>query len=233
MDAEPYEKLLEEKFLTYAELSKVIVKENCEPMVRIGPECGVGVFCFDVRMRQYTGSDIYVRKSVAQKLKNAQAVLETLMPSSKLEVVYGYRHLDIQRTTFDDIRKKLINEAPSLDENAINERVHFFIAVPEVAGHPTGGAVDIRILCNGEKVDMGTEAHDFAKSSYVHHPIISKIAWHNRQILRTCMTTVGFAPFDAEWWHFSYGDREWAKYYNQPYAVYDQISFQAGNNNPK
>jgi D-alanyl-D-alanine dipeptidase len=33
----------------------------------------------------------------------------------------------------------------------------------------------------------------------------------------------GLAPFDGEWWHFSYGDREWAKYYEEEAAaIYDQ-----------
>ncbi|QQR69366.1 MAG: hypothetical protein IPI58_01405 [Alphaproteobacteria bacterium] len=39
------------------------------------------------------------------------------------------------------------------------------------------------------------------------------------------MTSVGFAPFDGEWWHFSYGDREWAKYYGRSHAIYSQIAF--------
>jgi len=57
-------------------------------------------------------------------------------------------------------------------------------------------------------------------------PRISKDAWHNRQILRLWMMTAGFVPYDGEWWHFSYGDREWAKYYGMPNAIYNQIAFQ-------
>jgi D-alanyl-D-alanine dipeptidase len=37
------------------------------------------------------------------------------------------------------------------------------------------------------------------------------------------MTSVGFAPFDGEWWHFSYGDREWAYFYKKKNALYGQI----------
>ena len=43
-------------------------------------------------------------------------------------------------------------------------------------------------------------------------------------LLRKIMMQVGFAPYDAEWWHFSYGDREWAFYCKKPYALYDQIT---------
>ena len=31
------------------------------------------------------------------------------------------------------------------------------------------------------------------------------------------------APYDGEWWHFSYGDKEWAFYYKKEEALYDQI----------
>lgn len=32
----------------------------------------------------------------------------------------------------------------------------------------------------------------------------------NRFLLQDLMLLVGFAPYYGEWWHFSYGDREWA-----------------------
>jgi D-alanyl-D-alanine dipeptidase len=43
-------------------------------------------------------------------------------------------------------------------------------------------------------------------------------------LLRSVMLQAGFAPFDGEWWHFSYGDREWAYYYKKKYALYSQVS---------
>ncbi len=39
------------------------------------------------------------------------------------------------------------------------------------------------------------------------------------------MLTAGFAPFDGEWWHFSFGDREWARFYGAENALYEQIQF--------
>ena len=228
MDEASYLKLLEDKFLTYRELSSVVVKDNGEPMVDIGSEKPVRIFSIDERMKQYTGKTIFVRKSLIQRLRAAQDTLESLLPDCTLEVVYGYRHLSIQLEAYEKIKKKLSSEERYATEAELKEQVHHFIAVPEVAGHPTGGAVDIRITDAAEKpLDMGTNVHDFVKNSYVHSPFISKTAWHNRQLLRLCMTTAGFAPYDGEWWHFSYGDREWAKYYGKPRAIYDQIVFQS------
>jgi D-alanyl-D-alanine dipeptidase len=37
------------------------------------------------------------------------------------------------------------------------------------------------------------------------------------------MVAAGFAPFYGEWWHFSYGDREWAAVYGEPAALYGPL----------
>lgn len=36
------------------------------------------------------------------------------------------------------------------------------------------------------------------------------------------MVEAGFAAFSGEWWHFSYGDREWAAIWNKAAALYQQ-----------
>ena len=39
------------------------------------------------------------------------------------------------------------------------------------------------------------------------------------------MTKLGFYQYPAEWWHFSFGDKEWAAANKKDYALYDQIDF--------
>ncbi|MDG9793800.1 M15 family metallopeptidase, partial [Brucella anthropi] len=142
------------------------------------------------------------------------------------EVVYGYRHLDIQTKKFEAEKARVLAGSPTLSGIELLETIHRFIAVPEVAGHPTGGAVDVRIVDeNGRALDMGTALMDFSPDTYVSSPFISREAWQNRQLLRACMVKSGFAPFEGEWWHFSYGDREWARYYCKPSALFTQIRF--------
>jgi len=41
--------------------------------------------------------------------------------------------------------------------------------------------------------------------------------------LREAMVRAGFAPFNGEWWHFSYGDPEWAALWGEPAALYKQL----------
>lgn len=104
------------------------------------------------------------------------------------------------------------------------EKIHRYIAVPDVAGHPTGAAIDVTITDMQDNIlDMGTAPHEFEKDSYTFSPFISQEAWINRQLLRAVMVSAHFAPFDGEWWHFSYGDREWAKYFRKAAAFYAPI----------
>ena len=46
----------------------------------------------------------------------------------------------------------------------------------------------------------------------------------NRKMLHDLMVEEGFAPFYGEWWHFSYGDREWAAFYDKE-TLYAPIDF--------
>ena len=134
-----------------------------------------------------------------------------------------YRSHAVQTAKYNAVKEKL---KLNYSDEELNKAVHRFIAAPDVAGHPTGGAIDVCVWDrNASKIDMGTEVHTLEKGSYVLNPFISKAAWLNRQKLRIAMCAAGFAPFDGEWWHFSYGDREWAAYYNKPYAIYNQIEF--------
>ena len=73
-----YLKLLEDKFLTYKELSSVTVEDNGEPMVNLGSESSIRIFSIDERMKKYTGNSIFVRKSLVQKLHTAQDTLASI-----------------------------------------------------------------------------------------------------------------------------------------------------------
>jgi D-alanyl-D-alanine dipeptidase len=76
-----------------------------------------------------------------------------------------------------------------------------------------------------KELDMGTSIADFSqgKKIWTFFPSISSETRENRWLLRRLLMREGFAPFDGEWWHFSYGDREWAKYYDKKEAIYDSI----------
>lgn len=214
--------LLEQKMLDYTDYMNVPVLPIDEPLVRIAPQPNLTARQVDVRMLAYTGEDIVVRATVLEKLTQAAELLTAYDPGLTLEVVYGYRALEIQQKLFEIYRKKLSTRYAG-DE--LFAAVHRLVAVPTVAGHPAGAAVDIQIIRGTAPLEFGTDIHEFVSDTFTFSPFISTEAWNNRQLLRRVMMAVGFAPFDGEWWHFSYGDKEWARYYGAEAALYDQLNF--------
>jgi hypothetical protein len=102
---------------------------------------------------------------------------------------------------------------------------HNYVAVPDSAGHTLGAAVDVTILDRkGKACDMGAEIADYSDPVAIQtYANVGVRPRKLRQILLEAMTSVGFAPFLGEWWHFSYGDKEWASYYDKKCAVYGLI----------
>jgi D-alanyl-D-alanine dipeptidase len=222
-----YERL-EEKMLSYRDYADipVIPEEDWAAFRTVTPSDVLNVSHVNGDMRPFTGDDIYVRDSVLDRLCWAGRELQNIDDRFQLEIVYGFRTLDVQRRLFHEARESLADLYDD-DEEALIEAAHRRIAVPDVAGHPTGGAVDVHILCAGEPLDMGTSIWNFSRDAFTFSPFIDRAAWENRQLLRRAMMSAGFAPFDGEWWHFSYGDKEWARYYRRPGALFDQVGCEA------
>lgn len=214
------------KILTYFDLKDVITLENHEPLVDVREVCP-DILCVPINqdMHGICGDRMLVRKTVALRLRDAASSLSKVEKQSKIKLVYGYRHPDIQRRYFGEILQNLRSKFPELSEEDLNERSHRVVAVPEVAGHPTGGAVDVTIASSDGDWDMGTPIWDLEALDLIptFSTLVSEQARGNRMILRNIMLDQGFAPFDGEWWHFSMGDKEWAAYYKKPCACYSEI----------
>lgn len=225
-----YEKL-EATIPTYEALRAIPVVESNEPFVAIDTaRILTGYMPGMEDMKEILGNTVLVRQGVFARLLKAQECLSATADNLKLFVTYGYRSLEIQTKRFNALLEKTRAVGQYADEAALYNEVHRFIAVPVVAGHPTGGAVDITIkdLTTGEFLDFGSKQYDYStKDCYVFVDTISEEAKTNRLMLRNCMQEAGFAPFDGEWWHFSYGDRDWACYYKKPQALYGQIAYDA------
>lgn len=222
MNKQDIYRLLEEKMLDYRDYAKVQVQPVDEPLVPIPTSANLAARQIDSAMRAYTGERVFVRRGVLQRLKQAAALLAEQDRRLQLEVVYGYRAMEIQTQLFEKYKAQL---ALQYSGETLLAAVHRLVAVPEVAGHPAGAAVDIQIVKSGKALDFGTRIHEFVPDTFTFSPFISKEAWDNRQLLRRVMMQAGFAPFDGEWWHFSYGDKEWTQYYGRQAATYGQLNF--------
>jgi D-alanyl-D-alanine dipeptidase len=70
---------------------------------------------------------------------------------------------------------------------------------------------------------MGTRMGEFVDNTHTHSEKISPEARANRLCLLTAMTESGFINFPGEWWHFSYGAREWAAYTGVSETIYGLV----------
>ena len=216
-------------FVKYADLlgingyNKETNREKFE-FIPLDDKFVIGQYQEKCNMMKY-GDRIPVRETVYNKLRSIGRKLIDINPNYKLVVVYGFRALEIQEQYFNEIVESIKENFD--DEMEMYEYVHERIAVPSVAGHPTGGAVDVAILnCDTNRlVDFGSQILDWvdARRYYITNGIPDE-ARINRKILRDLMITEEFAPYDGEWWHFSYGDKEWAFYYKHKEALYTQVS---------
>lgn len=154
---------------------------------------------------------LLIRKTIRDYLEKAQFYLQQDRPKAKLLVTHGFRTLELQTKWFLRELEKEVQKGFISDPIELYDRVHRRIAVPNVAGHPTGGAVDLTIKDTTKKgSDMGCAIADFQGPIETFSPTISLNARNNRLLLRKCMMEAGFKPFDGEFWHFCHGDKEWA-----------------------
>ncbi len=210
--------LLEAKMLKYADYAEVPVIEVDE-VVLFEPVPQQGVLRVEhVRgdERAHRRGDLRTPAGGRHALLAGQE-LKNLDRSLTLKVVYGFRALEVQTRLFEEAKASLAGQYP--DEDELIEATHRHVAVPSVAGYPTGGAVAVEILRDEQPVDMGTPVMEADRDSFTFSPFVSPDAWAHRQLLRRAMMAAGFAPFDGEWWHFSYGDKEWARFYRQQGAL--------------
>jgi D-alanyl-D-alanine dipeptidase len=217
--------LLEEKMLKYADYADVpVIAVEEVVLFEAVPQQGVlRVEHVSDDMAELTGGKIFVRHPVVDLLYWAGQELKNLDRTLTLKVVYGFRALEVQTRLFEQTKAALAEQYP--DEAELIEVAHRRVAVPSVAGYPTGGAVAVDVLRDDRPVDLGTKCMVPSRDSFTFSPFVSRAAWENRQLLRRAMMAAGFAPYDGEWWHFSYGDKEWARFYRKPGALFDQVSF--------
>ncbi|MCX6727784.1 MAG: hypothetical protein NTX11_03165 [Candidatus Saccharibacteria bacterium] len=177
---------------------------------------------YDSYIKEHADFKLLVRESVLERLQAAQAKLPKHW---HIVVRAGYRPLEVQTAMFDDYVDKLEAENPdwSMDqcighaEQYISNPYHI-VACP----HVTGGAIDIEIYDseNGVTVDMGGKICELGVKSHILNDKLNKVQRQNQETLIEAMFDVGFAPFSTEWWHFSYGDHNWARFYEKKCALY-------------
>ncbi len=222
---------IESGFPTVDQLLDIPVEESGEPLVKVTDvDPLVLSFHNSADMIPLVGEVMYLRKQVFERLLGAGHELKAIQSDLRLKVFYAYRALEVQQRYFEAIIQKMKKQYPDADAVYWRNMAHNLIAFPEVAGHPTGGAVDTTItnIRTSQDLDMGVgvrreEYVEAGRRIYTFSPEIDQVALTNRTLLREVMQHAGFVPFDGEFWHFSYGDREWAHQTGATNAIYSQV----------
>lgn len=207
------------------ELRKVLVKECDEDLVdmrKVCPEIAFIISDYIKSQGEKAHEDAYfVRLDIAHRLNQAQS----LLPSGlQLAIRCGYRSPKLQAKVFQKNYEALQEEHPDWTHEQLEAEMEKRVAPVDIAPHCTGAAVDLTIIdSNGKQLDMGTNFSEFTEETYTDFPGITEIAKENRDILKAAMFEAGFLNFPAEWWHWSYGDRDWALMSGAPYAIYNQV----------
>jgi zinc D-Ala-D-Ala dipeptidase len=218
METAAHPNIAARRIFTFAELAAVPAGSSDEPLV------AATAYHPGIAAAPVESATLVVRDTVARMLAAAADRLGER--GAMLKVADGHRPAARQERYFAEASGMLRTRHPELDEAELREAVHALCAVPEVAGHPTGGAVDVTAVGqDGTDLDMGCALGDFDNLARIptFAPGLTDAQRRNRALLHAAMVAAGFAPFYGEWWHFSYGDREWAAFYEQPAALYGPL----------
>ncbi|HNF48847.1 MAG TPA: M15 family metallopeptidase [Chitinophagales bacterium] len=138
------------------------------------------------KQKLYPCASCYLRNEVAIALSKAQHGAQKM--GLVLVVFDCYRPYSIQKKMFEIVGNSN------------------YVAHPGKGSmHNKGCAVDVSLAeADGKLLDMGTEFDDFTEAAHFANTAINRLEHRNRKQLRDIMTSVGFLPYNNEWWHFNY-----------------------------
>lgn len=182
--------------------------------------------------------ECFARKGTFEKLIEAS---DLLPPGYRFVIFDCWRSPKVQKSLFETLKESLRMENPSLSEEELDKRTLVYVALPsedptKPSPHSTGGAVDLSIADEqGFLIEMGTdfdETSERARTTYFEELVAQgkdlspceKEALKNRRLLYHVMIQVGFTNYTDEWWHYDYGNQNWAWVSGSDKAFYGKAS---------
>lgn len=144
-------------------------------------------------VKMYNSARAFVRKPVAEALKQIQAELN--QQGLGLHIHDAYRPFAATLTLYNAVK----------DTN--------FVAPPwRGSRHNRGCAVDLTVidLKTKKQLDMPTEIDAIDKKAYVSYTDLPEEALKNRRMLIEIMERHGFKVYPNEWWHYDF--KGWKNY---------------------
>lgn len=168
-----------------------------------------------------TASMMIARQSAVLRLYKAAS---SLPANLRLAVIDAYRSRAYQEFRWASRVAEIATLMPKASREEVEREAQKYTARPLGSGHQTGGAFDVTLVdSEGNEIDFGTKVKEVTQLTHTSAEGLSDDQRKYRHILNMAMCGAGFANYPLEWWHFSYGDRLWAAYTAQEYAVYGQI----------
>lgn len=195
------------------------VKENCEKLVSLRD---INLLRFDDKIDKYL-----VRTQVHEKMERIVNKCKKLGYS--LYVCEAFRSLEKQKLFWYQALLKAQESHPDeIDGRKLLELTSKFTAPPERAMHCTGGTVDVLLFSNVKQeilfdFDDSDESY-YNELVYTDNPLISEEEKKVRQTLNSLMESEDFVNYPLEWWHYSFGNAEWALYKGKDFAFYGQTT---------
>ena len=231
-----YTKPITDASFSWAASKAMPIEESGEPLVPIS-YCPERILARPEYFFQGLSSalpEMYLRKGVYERLVDAA---KRLPEGYRFVVFDGWRPLSLQSELFEQYKKELAVSHPELDNAALSELTTRFVALPDAnsaspSPHNTGGAVDLSIAdANGWLLYMGAEFDETterSKTTYFEKRVAvveapdgqEQLARDNRRLLFHAMNAAGFTNYPDEWWHFDYGNQNWALMSASKKAIY-------------
>ena len=197
------------------------VFECHEPLVDVRRACPGIVIRLDKERR--SEKTAYVRKTVALMLNRAKK----LLPRGMTFIIRdAWRPAAIQEKIMKDFVAMFRRKHSSWSLIRARREAEKYVAAskgPKASGHMTGGAIDIRLLKNGKRVPMRSWKLTYQENAEPYQPKLPKYLQANREIMFNALRSVGFSQCRNEFWHWSYGDVQWAERTGNGVARYGVI----------
>ena len=166
-----------------------------------------------------------LRRKVANKL----AIAASMLPDGyQFKIFETYRTAQKQIALWNNELAKIKAQNPHISQTELEEKANIGIANQYKigSGHQTGAAFDLTLCKDGQELDMGTPYLD---TNNPKTPTFSKgltlDQMQNRSLLFFLMTIAGLSNYPLEWWHYSYGEQEWAVITHHQHTLYAKINF--------
>jgi zinc D-Ala-D-Ala dipeptidase len=147
---------------------------------------------------------VLVRTDVAERLRKAA---DTLPEDLRLGFWEGLRPIAVQASLWESGLQFLRASYPQANADDLEMTLERFVARPYgvIPPHSTGSAIDVAA------VDVFGRVLNPAD------------AWGRlgNEILARALRDTGLANYEVEWWHWSYGDEEWARAYDCAPLTFD------------